>query len=140
MVFAGISYLAVVVAAVASWCFGAAWYTALAKPWMAARGYATKEEMLGPGGKPSPAPFVLSFVAELVMAWMLAGIIGHMGEVTVKDGLISAFFVWLGFVITTLAVNHAYAKARPTLTAIDGGHWLGVLLVQGLVIGLFGVR
>jgi len=94
--------------------------------------------MLGPSGKPSPVPFVISFVAELVMAWMLAGIIGHMGQVTVKDGLISAFFVWLGFVITTMAVNHAYAKARPALTAIDGGHWLGVLLVQGLVIGLFG--
>ena len=54
MVFAGVSYLAILVAAVASWFFGAAWYTLLAKPWMAARGYATREEMLGPSGKPSP--------------------------------------------------------------------------------------
>lgn len=107
---------------------------------MAAQGWASKDEMLGPGGRPSPVPFVLAFAAELVMAWVLAGIVGHIGKVTVKDGLISAFLVWLGFVIATMAVNHAYSKAKPALTAIDGGHWLGVLLIQGLVIGLFGAR
>ena len=140
MVFAGVSYLAILVAAVASWIFGAAWYMTLAKPWMAAQGYANEAEMLGPSGKPSPVPFVIAFVAELVMAWVLAGIIGHMGRVTVGNGLITGFFAWLGFAITTMAVNYAYSRHKPMLTAIDGGHWLGVLLIQGLVIGLFGAR
>jgi Protein of unknown function (DUF1761) len=140
MIFAGVSYLAILVAAVASWIFGALWYMALAKPWMAAHGWATKEEMLGPASKPSAVPFVLALLAELLMAWVLAGIIGHTGKVTVGNGLISAFLAWIGFVITTMAVNHAYSQAKPALTMIEGGHWLGVLLVQGLVIGLFGVR
>src|SRR5207244_4129514 len=38
MAFAGINYLAVVIAAIASWLAGAAWYTVLAKPWTAAIG------------------------------------------------------------------------------------------------------
>jgi len=139
MGFAGVSYAAVVAAAVASWLFGALWYGLLGERWMAALG-TTKAELMGPSGKPSPGPFVLSFVAELVMAWTLAGILGHMGQVTVRGALITAFLLWLGFVITTGAVNNAYTRRRPSLTAIDGGHWLGVLLVQGLVIGLIGVR
>jgi hypothetical protein len=136
--FAGANYLAIPVAAIASWLFGAAWYMGLSRQWMAARGFASKEEMLGPSGKPSPAPFIIAFVAQLVMAWTLAGIIGHAGPVTVVNGLISAFLAWLGFVATTLAVNHGFGGERPALTVIDGGHWLGVLLVQGLIIGAFG--
>jgi hypothetical protein len=63
MVFAGVSYLAIFCAAVASWVFGAIWYMVLAKPWMAAQGWVNKEEMLGPGGKSSPVPFVIAFMA-----------------------------------------------------------------------------
>ncbi len=75
------------------------------------------------------------------MAWMLAGVIGHLGpgEVNLHNGVISAAFVWFGFVITTLAVNNAFQGAKRSLTLIDGGHWLGVLLLQGAVIGLMGV-
>lgn len=143
MPFAGTNYLAIVVAAVASFLFGAVWYNVLSKPWMAAAGVSApglpKEE--GGGSGPSPLPFVIAFVAQLVMAWVLAGLIGHLGpgQVTLRNGLISGAFVWLGFVITSLATNHAFQGANRNLTLIDGGHWLGVLLVQGAVIGLFGV-
>ena len=75
------------------------------------------------------------------MAWVLAGLIGHLGigQVTFKNGVISAAFVWFGFVITTLAVNNSFAMRKPILIAIDGGHWLAVLLVMGAIIGLMGV-
>jgi hypothetical protein len=137
MVFAGVHYLAIVAAAVASWLAGAAWYMAFAKPWMAALGK-TKADLKGPSGKPSPLPFVISFAAELVMAWTLAGIIGHAGSVTLANGVISGFLVWLGFVATTMLVNHSFGGHKRTLTAIDRGHWLAVLLIQGAVIGTFG--
>ena len=84
-------------------------------------------------------PFVISIVALFIMAWILAGLMGHLGDVTVRGGLISGAFVWLGFVITTMGVNHAFGGAKPMLTLIDGGHWLAVLLVQGAVIGAFGL-
>jgi len=72
------------------------------------------------------------------MALMLAGIIGHLGVPNVANGVISGALVWLGFVITTIAVNNAFQHKKPMLTVIDGGHWLAVLAVQGLVLGLFG--
>ena len=75
------------------------------------------------------------------MAFVLAGVIGHLGQgnVTLWNGIVSGAFVWLGFVITTLATNHGFQGQKLTLTAIDGGHWLGVLAIQGAVIGLMGV-
>ena len=138
MEFAGTNYIAVVVAAIASFAFGSIYYMVLSKPWMAAIGK-TEAQMKADGTKRSV--FVVTALAQLVMAWVLSGIIGHLGtdQLTVMNGLISAAFVWVGFVATTLTVNHGFQGAKKSLTIIDGSHWLGVLLVQGLVIGLFGV-
>lgn len=136
MSFAGISYTAVLVAAIASYVFGAVWYMALSKQWIAAL---DKTEAEFKSRKPSAVPFIIAFVAQLVMAVVLAGIIGHLGPPTPKTGLITAGLVYIGFVLTTLVTNHGFQGNKPSLTVIDGLHWLGVLLIQGVVIGLFGV-
>ena len=85
-------------------------------------------------------PFVVAIVANLIMAWVLAGLIGHLGpgQATIRNGLISAGFCWLGFVVTTQSVNYAFTNRKPSLILIDSGHWLGVLLIMGAVIGAFG--
>ncbi len=139
MNFAGMNILAIVVAAVAGFAFGSVYYMALSGPWLKAV-EKTKEELM-PSGKPKPGPFIVSIVALLVMAWVLAGTMGHLGpgQVTLRNGVISGFFIFIGFVATTLAVNNAFGGRRPMLTAIDGSHWLGVLLLQGAIIGAFGV-
>jgi hypothetical protein len=141
MQFAGIHYLAVFLAAIAGYLVGALWYWMLGKPWMAAVGL-TETMLKGKDKKPSPLPYVVAFVANSVMAWVLAGLIGHLGigQVTLKNGVISAAFVWFGFVITTLAVNNSFALRKPVLIAIDGGHWLAVLVVMGAIIGAMGVE
>ncbi|WP_343232335.1 DUF1761 domain-containing protein [Microvirga terricola] len=128
---------AILIAAIAAWLFGSVWYMALAKPWMSALGK-SKAELMGPSGKPSPIPFIVSFLAEIIMAVVLSGIIWHAGPVTVASGLSTAFIAWFGFVLTTMAVNHGFGGARPMLTVIDAGHWLGVMLIQGAIIGAFG--
>lgn len=137
MNFAGMNIVAIGLAAVAGFAFGAVYYMSLSRQWLAAVGK-TKEEI---AGTRSIAPFVTSFVALLVMAWVLAGTLGHLGpgQVTLKNGIISALFVWVGFVATTVAVNNAFGGRKPMLSVIDGIHWLGVLVVQGAIIGALGV-
>ncbi len=133
-----INWPAIAAAAAASWIFGALWYGALSKQWMAASGL-TATDVNGPDGKPKLplGPMIISFVAEFVMAIILAGVIAHTAKkgVTISSGALVGAICWLGFVITTLATNHAYGRAKPALTIIDGGHWLGVLLIQGVVLG-----
>ena len=145
MTFAGINYLAVFVAAIAGWLIGAAWYMALANPWVAAHGRTMEDfKREAEASKGTPAawlPYLLAFVAELVMAWVLAGLLGHLGpgEVTLWNGIVSAAFVWLGFVAPVVAVNNMFGLRRPMLSVIDAGHWLVVLMLMGAVIGWMGV-
>lgn len=139
MAFAGLNYTAVLLAAIASFIFGGIWYGLFAEQWLAAAH--VRPEAVRGDGRAAVTPYVVAFVAQLVMAYVLAGMIGHLGQgqVTLRNGLISGAFIWGGFVFTALLVNHAFQGARRTLTLIDGGHWLGVLLIQGAIIGWMGV-
>ena len=134
MAFGGVNYLAVVIAAVAAFLVGAVYYGVLGKPWM-------KAAKLEPGQvKPSPGIFIVSFVCELVMAWVLAGVIGHLGvgQVTLWNGVVTGFLLWLGFMATTTVVNQRYESFGWGLSLIDAGHWLLVALAMGAIIGWMG--
>jgi uncharacterized membrane protein len=133
--------LAIVVAAVAAWIFGAVYYGVLGRKWIEAQGKTIEQCKAENAGKSTAAkamPFVLSFVGELLMASTLSGIMFHIGIYTVRAGAFSGFMCWLGFVLTTVAVNNAYTFRKVTLTAIDSGHWLGVLVIIGAILGWFG--
>ena len=133
MAFAGMNYLAILIAAVAGFAWGAAYYMTLAKQWLAAVG--------GTQPNRSPTPFVITFIALLIMGFVLAGSIGHLGpgNVTVANGIISGLILWAGFVATTIFVNNAYPGRKYMLSVIDSIHWLGVLVIQGAIIGGMGV-
>ena len=103
---------------------GWGWYTAFGKVWQDALGK-RKEDC-----KPTVLPFMIAALGCLLMAWMLAGLMGHLADVTVRGGGVSAFFVWVGFVLTTTATNQAFHGTKPIVTAIDAGHWLVVLVVM----------
>ena len=137
MTFAGMNYLAILVAALAAFGWGAIYYMTLSRQWLIAVGM-TREQLQSAR---SPVPFVISFVALVVMGWVLAGTLGHLGpgQVTPKNGIISALFLWLGFVVTTIFVNNAYPGRKYSLSLIDSIHWLGVVVIQGAVIGGMGI-
>ena len=84
--------LAIVLAAVAAWIFGAAYYGVLGGKWVAAQGKTMeglKAENAGKSGAAKAAPFIISFIAELIMASMLGGIMFHIGIYTVFAGMLS---------------------------------------------------
>ena len=137
MVFAGLNYLAILLAALAAFGWGAIYYMTLSKQWLAAVGISKEQMQAGA----SASPFVISFVALIVMSWVLAGTVGHLGpgQVTLKNGIISGLFLWLGFIATTVFVNNAYPGRKYSLSVIDSIHWLGVVVIEGAVIGVMGV-
>jgi hypothetical protein len=143
MHFMNVNFLAIVIAAIAAWVFGAAYYGVLGKSWVAALGTsmeALRTQNAGKSAAAKGAPFVLSFVAELIMGYVLYGLMFHVGMWSVRAGLISGIIVWFGFVLTTIATNNAYPGRKAALTIIDSGHWLGVLAIIGAVLGAFGPR
>ncbi len=134
-------WLPVIIAAIAAWIFGAAYYSVLCRAWVAAQGKTMEQMKADNAGKSTAAkatPFILSFMAEILMAIAMSGILFHIGIYGLGAGLFSGLMMWLGFVLTTIAVNNAYAFRGMALTAIDAGHWLGVLLIIGGVLGWIG--
>ena len=128
-----VNWLAVIAATIAGFAVGAVWYTVLGRQWMTAIGK-TRDQL-----NAGPAPYVIGILAELVMAYFMALVISNLfGSVNVANGLMAGAHIWLGFIMPPMILNHRYQNMPWSLTALDGGHLLLVLLVQGLVIGLFG--
>ncbi len=141
MTVSGVSYLAVVVAAAAAWLASAAWYMSLSRHYVAALGK-SPEQMAEDRKKPGAfLPFAYAFAANIIMAWTLAGVLAHLGpgQVTLRNGVISAAFLWFGFILTTMVVNYSFGGRDRRLLLIDAGNWLLVLLVIGAIIGGIGV-
>ena len=63
-------FFSVVLAAIANFAFGAVWYMALAKPWMAASGVALDEDGQ-PANRSDPLPYITSFIAAVLVAGMM---------------------------------------------------------------------
>lgn len=138
--FSAVNYLAIAIAAVIAWLASAAWYMSLSRLYTAALGK-TPEQMAEDRKKPGAfLPFVYALVANVIIAWILAGLLAHLGagQVTLRNGIISAVFLWFGFVLTTMTVNYSFSGRDRRLLLIDLGNWLIVLLVIGAVIGAVG--
>jgi hypothetical protein len=141
MAFVTVNWLSIVVAAVAAWLFGGVYYSALGKQWMAAQGKTMEQcqaEMAGKSGAQKAAPFILVFVAEIIIAWALYGILVHMNAFTLRGGAISAALVWFGFVVTTVTANYSFHGRNATLIVLDTVAWLGAFLIIGAIVGSMG--
>jgi hypothetical protein len=139
--FAGINYLAIVIAAVVAWLASAGWYMSFSRVYPAALGKTAEQCQLDREKPGAFLPFVYAFLANIIIAWMLAGVLGHLGpgQVTLQNGVISAAFLWFGFIFTTLFVNYSFHGRGMRLILIDLGNWLLVLLMMGAIVGWMGV-
>ena len=131
MDFAGINLVAITAAAFASMIIGAVWYGGLAKPWMRAANI--NENDLDQ----SPKLYVIAAICQIIIAFFMAGIIGHLAIDTPWAGAVTAFFCWLGFVAPTMTINHRFQGEKWSLTFINAGFWLLVFVAQGAIIGWF---
>jgi len=132
MDFAGMNYVAVPVAALASFVFGSSWYAVLGSAWATAVERSKAE--LGSAKLAMLITAICLVIMAFVPDWPSGNRPGHLGE---RD-----HFGSLG--LDRVHRHHACFKSclsrHPrALTLIDGGHWLGVLLIQGAIIGWFGV-
>ena len=113
-------FLSVVIAAAASWIFGAAWYMALSKPWVEAAGISVDDK-----GRPtnnSPTPYILSALAMILVAGMMRHAFASAGIDGIGKGLISGLGIGLFFISPWIMINNAYGDRPFKLTLIDGGY------------------
>ncbi|HEX4031677.1 MAG TPA: DUF1761 domain-containing protein [Terracidiphilus sp.] len=131
-----VSYLAVLIATVIQWLLGALWFGYVFKArWMSLVG-------IPEGEKPNNTWFVMvtSFVANLILSFVLANIISWAHGRLFPDGVWLGALCWLGFMAPPLFVQHIAEKRPAKLFAINGAYWLLAMMIAGGVLANLNVR
>ncbi len=110
-----VNYLAILVAAIASFVLGFLWHGPLfGKLWISLSGI-TPEQMEAAKQKSMVKPMVGAFLAMLVMSYVMANVYdfasAYYGVVGITMGLMVAFWNWLGFVVT-VSLNSVFWEGR----------------------------
>jgi len=124
--------VSVIVAAIAAFAAGAAYYMALSKPWMEAANIA-----VGPDGKPvndGPLPYIVSFVMIILVAGMMRHTFALSGIEGLSKGLISGFGVGAFFISPWIFVNNGYSNRPWKLAVIDSGYAIIAATIIGGVL------
>lgn len=84
----------------------------------------------------------LAFIAESWFAAILAGALilapPEADSWTMAMG--SALIIWIGFIVPVVFVTHRYRALSIRAALIDCGHWLGVIIIQALVLQSTGLQ
>jgi hypothetical protein len=126
----GFNWLAVIGAAAAAVALGFLWYgPLLGRQWMALMGF-TQASMEEARRKGMTLNYVLMAISALVMAYVL-GVFTSV--VTPTDALFLAFWLWLGFVATTLVGQVLWEGKSWTLYAINAGYYFISMLLMAAI-------
>ncbi len=127
-----INILSVIVAAIANMIIGFVWYgpVLFAKKWMQLTGM-SEEKMKSM----NPVPLYLkSFIAVLIMYAVLAHFINLSMALTAFDGMVTAFWCWLGFITTVQFTSNIFSDKPRQLYYLDTGYQLVTTLVAGAIL------
>lgn len=128
-----VNYLAVLAAAVAGFLIGLIWYSPfiLGKLWMNLSGI-TEEAMKG---RNPTTPLAVSFIADLVLAYVLSYFIQYAGINTVVLGMTAGFWTWLGFLATVQLTDAMFTGKPIGFYLINTSYRLIALLAMGAILG-----
>lgn len=131
-----INYLAVLASGVIMMILGYVWYGPLfGKPWMKLIGI-TKSSMEGKGSEMAKN-YGMMFVSALVLSYVLAHVLYAFQSDSIGMALQGAFWIWLGFIATTMLSGVIWTKKPLKLYAIEAGYYLVGLGLIGIVLTLW---
>lgn len=131
-----INIWAIVVSAVASMVIGGLWFGPLfGKMFMSVSGMdkwtpQQREEAMRAASK----SYIIQVFGSLLMFYVLARFISDLDAVTLQGGLMTALWVWLGFVVP-VKVSDAIWGGSWKLSILVAANMLVTLLVTGAIIG-----
>lgn len=135
MDFSNINFLAVLVATIASFAFGALWYSPVlfGKIWQKELGYTDEYLKTHNMVKIYGTTFVLTLIMAIGVAVLLNSGVG--GEMSLVSGLKVGLFAGLVFVGTSTGIHYMYQSKPLKLWAIDSFYQIFFLGIMGAILG-----
>lgn len=138
MEMAAINWLAVIAASLVGFAIGFIWYGPLfGKQWMALVGMTEEDAQ----NENMAKIFGFTFIFQFIMAFCLAMFFYGSGDteamqmITAGTGTFYGFLTGFGWVATALAVNALYEQKSWKYIFINGGFWIVVFTLMGLILG-----
>ena len=130
-----VNWLAIIVAAIAAFAIGALWYSPalFGRQWMAAHGHTPEKlaAMQSSMGK----TYAYSFMTYVIMAMVIALLVGLTGAGSAAQGIVLAVLAWLGFGFTIGLNTNLYSDKPAAAFMIDAGYQLIHVIIMGAIIG-----
>lgn len=138
MFFTGLSWLSIVIAAVAAFLSGWLWYS----PFLFGKSYIkemgmTEESMAGKQKPNMVKQFGLVILGEFIMAIVAASLVHSLFIVSFSQVFILALSIWVAFVLVTKINDVLFGCKSWKLFAITVGQDLFTILVIFIIVSLF---
>ena len=130
-----INLLAVLIAAVINMVLGMLWYSPVlfGKTWLVAIGKTQEEIKQGSTGP----LYMVNTIASLVLAYVLAHFVDYTQAKTAAQGAQTGFWIWLGFVVTTVLPTYLYEMRPKKVYFIYITYQLLSFIIMGVVLAIW---
>lgn len=129
-----LNYWAVLGAGIAAMIIGSLWYSPLllGNQWMKLNNISEKDskEMR----KGAMSSLLGMFVGSLIMAYVFAHVLVLIGASTITSALVSALWLWLGFIVVPYSSGVLFERRPVGLFFINIGYYLVSMLVMALIL------
>ena len=129
-----INHAAAVVAAVAHWVLGAAWFTLLAVPWLAGTRI-PESEMAAMKAHPSAMPYVVALVCNLLVAYTLAWVLGKDDAPSAGSGAKTGLALGVGIAAAVIVTEMVFEARTAEFMAIAAGYPVVGSAIMGTILG-----
>lgn len=132
---ATIHWLAVAVAAIATFFLGGFWYTVFAKPWVRLHGYTPEQVAEMKRLRPPAVFFGGMIVCYFILAIVMAVLLQNLSSPGVGGGIVLGLLLWIG-VAVPIGITGWLASAKPlAVYGIDLGYQMVFLVAGGAILG-----
>lgn len=130
-----INLLPVVIAGIINMVIGSLWYSPFlfGKLWIKSMGKTQEEMMKGA----NPFIYVFNTIAGLLFAYVLAHIVKFGNLNTALQGVTAGFWVWLGFVVTTVLPVYLYESRPKILYFLYIFYQMFSIIIMGVILALW---
>lgn len=134
-----INYPAVLVAAIVHWILGAVWYGVFSSTFLELIAW-TPAQVAAIESQSHVIEYILSFLSSLVLVYILAHFMQYTKATNFAGGLQTAFWLWLGFIVTTQLPTVIFERRKTGLYLLNIGYQLVACLAAGALLAAWKSR